>query len=159
MQYTVLMGSTRNSRNTNHLRRTRIAQSAGWAVPSLALAIVGGVTIGFLFGWLLYWAFNVIGVWAYCDSRGSANHTTQRWFKRLSMVLVPTGVLGLLAGGRRRERRRRRACELRQRRHVAGHRRIRSRLTGRRRELLAALDADDHDELVVMQRLVRIDHV
>ena len=95
MQYTVLMGNSW----INDVRHTRIAKRAAWVAPSLALAVLGGVVLGFMLGWLLYWAFNVIGVWTYCDSRGSDSSRTQRWFKALSMVLVPTGVIALLAGG------------------------------------------------------------
>jgi len=77
----------------------RISELAKWAGPSLGLSVAGGIVFGLPFLWLIYWAFNTTGVWLYCDGKGHTKLRTQRWLKRLSMILVPTGLIGLLASG------------------------------------------------------------
>lgn len=78
---------------------TQVRKTARWAAPPLVLAVVLGLTVGFLPLWLLYWLLNAVGVWLYCDENGRRNLATQRWLKRLSLVLLPSGFYGLMAGG------------------------------------------------------------
>ena len=77
----------------------RILTAASWAVPPLVLAVVLGLTVGFLPVWILYWAINETGVWLYCDSKGPNHLRRKTYIKRLSLVLLPSGFVGLMAGG------------------------------------------------------------
>ncbi len=81
------------------IRRELSWHSLGWIAPSLALALILGTTVGSPYGWLLYWGFNVAGVWMYCDANGTNKPRMQRALKVASFILLPSGVLGLLAGG------------------------------------------------------------
>ncbi len=65
----------------------------------MILAFVLGFTVGLLPVWLVYWLVNVVGVWLYCDANGPHKLRAQKWMKGLSLLLLPTGIAGLMAGG------------------------------------------------------------
>lgn len=75
-----------------------IAGNAWWAAPPLVVGTVLTVTAG-LWVLLAYVVANISGVWFYADHHGARHARRQRWMKLLALVLLPSGVFGVLGTG------------------------------------------------------------
>lgn len=77
----------------------RLRPYVWWVIPTLGVAAILGIVVGYPLVWLGCAAFNILGVWLFCDSKGSQHEKQQTWMKALTIALVPVGVVGVFASG------------------------------------------------------------